>query len=38
MNLREIAEELGLKVGSIKAHHFNAVRKLRKLLSHYVEE
>jgi len=37
LNLKEIAEKLGLKVGSVKAHHFNAVRKLRKLLSHYVE-
>jgi len=37
LNLIEIAETLGLKIGSVKAHHFNAVRKLRKLLSHYVE-
>ena len=38
LSLKEIAETLGLKIGSVKAHHFNAVRKLRKLLSHYVEE
>lgn len=38
LNLKEIAELLGLKIGTVKAHHFNAIRKLRKLLSHYVEE
>lgn len=38
LNLKEIAETLGLKIGTVKAHHFNAIRRLRKLLSHYVEE
>lgn len=36
LNLKEIAKTLGLKIGSVKVHHFNAVRRLRKLLSHYV--
>lgn len=35
LNLREIAETLGLSVGTVKTHHFNAVHRLRKLLSHY---
>jgi len=35
--LSEIADILGLKVGSIKAHLFNAIRNLRKYLKPYVE-
>jgi len=35
--LKEIAEELGLRIGSVKAHLFNATRTLRKLLTPYVE-
>jgi len=37
MTLKEIAEELGLRIGSVKAHLFNATRTLRKLLTPYVE-
>ena len=36
--LREIAVTLNLRVGSVKAHLFNATRKLRKLLTPYLEE
>ena len=36
--LREIAVTLDLRVGSVKAHLFNATRKLRKLLTPYMEE
>ena len=36
--LSEIADILELKVGSIKAHLFNAIRNLRKHLEHYVAE
>ena len=35
--LKEIAEKLGLRIGSVKAHLFNATRMLRKLLTPYVE-
>ncbi|MBC8229204.1 sigma-70 family RNA polymerase sigma factor [bacterium] len=35
--LKEIAEKLGLRTGSVKAHLFNATRRLRKLLTPYVE-
>jgi RNA polymerase sigma-70 factor (ECF subfamily) len=35
--LKEIAEKLGLRIGSVKAHLFNATRTLRKLLTPYVE-
>ena len=35
--LKEIADELGLRIGSVKAHLFNATRALRKLLTPYVE-
>ena len=35
--LSEIADILGLRVGSIKAHLFNAIRNLRKHLKPYVE-
>jgi len=38
LTLKEIADKLGLKIGSIKAHHFHAARKLRKYLSNYIEE
>jgi len=34
--LSEIADILELKVGSIKAHLFNAIRNLRKHLEHYI--
>lgn len=36
LKLREIAETLGLSIGTVKAHHFNAVRRLRKNLSNYI--
>ena len=36
--LSEIADILDLRVGSIKAHLFNAIRNLRKHLEHYVAE
>lgn len=36
--LREIADTLGLRVGSVKAHLFNATRKLRILLTPYLDE
>jgi RNA polymerase sigma-70 factor (ECF subfamily) len=35
--LKEIAEKLGLRIGSVKAHLFNATHTLRKLLTPYVE-
>ncbi len=35
--LKEIAERLKLRIGSVKAHLFNATRTLRKLLTPYVE-
>jgi len=37
MALKEIAKELGLRIGSVKAHLFNATRTLRKLLAPYVD-
>jgi len=37
MALKEIAKELELRIGSVKAHLFNATRTLRKLLTPYVE-
>ena len=36
--LREIADLLHLRIGSIKAHLFSATRKLRELLTPYLEE
>jgi len=36
LNLREIAERLGLSIGTVKVHHFNAVNRLRKTLSYYM--
>ena len=36
--LSEIADILDLRVGSIKAHLFNAIRNLRKHLEHYVSD
>jgi RNA polymerase sigma-70 factor (ECF subfamily) len=38
LSLREIADLLNLRIGSIKAHLFSATRKLRKLLTPYLEE
>ena len=38
LSLREIADLLNLRIGSIKAHLFSATRKLRKLLAPYLEE
>ena len=35
--LREIADALHLRVGSVKAHLFSATRKLRELLTPYLE-
>ena len=35
--LRDIADVLDLKVGSVKAHLFNAIRKLRARLTPYVQ-
>ena len=35
--LREIADTLHLRVGSVKAHLFSATRKLRDLLAPYLE-
>jgi DNA-directed RNA polymerase specialized sigma24 family protein len=29
MKLREIAEKLGLGLGTVKKHHFRAIKKLR---------
>ena len=37
MALKEIAKELNLRIGSVKAHLFNATRTLRELLTPYVE-
>ena len=36
--LREIAEVLHLRIGSVKAHLFSASRKLRELLTPYLDE
>ncbi len=36
--LREITDVLHLRVGSVKAHLFNATRKLRDLLTPYLED
>lgn len=36
--LQEIADVMGIRIGSVKAHLFNATHKLRKLLAPYVEE
>jgi RNA polymerase sigma-70 factor (ECF subfamily) len=36
--LREIADILQLRIGSVKAHLFSATRKLRELLTPYLEE
>jgi len=38
LSLREIADVLHLRIGSVKAHLFSATRKLRELLKPYVEE
>ena len=35
--LRDIADVLDLKVGSVKAHLFNAIRKLRVRLTPYIQ-
>jgi RNA polymerase sigma-70 factor (ECF subfamily) len=36
--LREIADTLHLRIGSVKAHLFSATRRLRELLTPYLEE
>ena len=36
--LREIAATLNLRIGSVKAHLFSATRKLRELLTPYLDE
>ncbi|MDP6998794.1 MAG: sigma-70 family RNA polymerase sigma factor, partial [Candidatus Poribacteria bacterium] len=35
--LREIGEMMGLQIGTIKSHLFNALRNLRQLLADYVQ-
>ena len=35
--LREIGEIMGLQIGTIKSHLFNALRNLRQLLADYVQ-
>ncbi|HIB98853.1 TPA: sigma-70 family RNA polymerase sigma factor [Candidatus Poribacteria bacterium] len=37
LSLREIGEILGLRIGTVKAQLFNAIRKLRQLLADYVD-
>ena len=38
LSLREIADVLQLRIGSVKAHLFSATRKLRELLTPYLED
>ena len=35
--LREIGEMMGLQIGTIKSHLFNALRNLRQLLADYAQ-